>query len=503
MVRNLKLTLLCGLLALAVAALLPGRIAVAQAPEGDPLARFSPALLPDFAGDMDAHADAPRYTIEMTLALDSSGATLDGRQQVRYTNRTPHTLERIVFRLYPNLESYGGEMTVSRVTAAGAAAPADLDATGTVLSVPLAAPLAPGERATLTLDYALRVQAGHARLYKQFSYLDDVLALPNAYPVLSVYEPGDGWWEVADHTQGDAVYSETAFFEVTLRAPEDLIVAASGTEISVSAAGEGLLEHRYVAPLMRDFTIVAAPHFVTRTGTVEGVTITLYYDPGRPNAEVNATAGLRAAQAAVHLFNSLFGAYPFAELDIVQTPTTAGGIEYPGLIVIGADAWDENGDRFIFVLVHEVAHQWWYSLVGNDQTLDPWMDEALAQYATALFIGAHEGGPSYSAAINSYETQYLRYLQLAVDLDQPIGLPASDYEGNGYFYIVYQKGPLFFDALAQTYGLEATLDALRDYFAAYRYEIAEPVDMLHSFEASLDADLDAIFEDWVGEFPVG
>ena len=120
-----------------------------------------------------------------------------------------------------------------------------------------------------------------------------------------------------------------------------------------------------------------------------------------------------------------------------------------------------------------------------------------------LFIGAHEGGPSYSAAINSYETQYLRYLQLAVDLDQPIGLPASDYEGNGYFYIVYQKGPLFFDALAQTYGLEATLDALRDYFAAYRYEIAEPVDMLLSFEESLGADLDAIFEDWVGEFPVG
>ena len=350
MVRNLKLTLLCGLLALAVAALLPGRIAVAQAPEGDPLARFSPALLPDFAGDMDAHADAPRYTIEMTLALDSSGATLDGRQQVRYTNRTPHTLERIVFRLYPNLESYGGEMTVLRVSVDGAAAPADLDATGTVLSVPLAAPLAPGERATLTLDYALRVQAGHARLYKQFSYLDDVLALPNAYPVLSVYEPGDGWWEVADHTQGDAVYSETAFFEVTLRAPEDLIVAASGTEISVSAAGEGLLEHRYVAPLMRDFTIVAAPHFVTRTGTVEGVTITLYYDPARPNAEVNATAGLRAAQAAVHLFNSLFGAYPFAELDIVQTPTTAGGIEYPGLIVIGADAWDENGDRSFLCL---------------------------------------------------------------------------------------------------------------------------------------------------------
>ena len=71
------------------------------------------------------------------------------------------------------------------------------------------------------------------------------------------------------------------------------------------------------------------------------------------------------------------------------------------------------------------------------------MDEALAQFATALFIGALEGGPSYSAAINSYEAQYARYLQLAEDLDQPIGLPVSDYTGTAYFSIVYQKGPLF------------------------------------------------------------
>ncbi|NLE53276.1 MAG: M1 family metallopeptidase [Chloroflexi bacterium] len=504
MVRKRKYPFVGVLLALIVAtALLPGGSVAAQMSEDDPLSGFAPALLPDYVSDMDAHADAPRYTIDITLALDHEGATISGEQQVIYTNRSPHALDRIVFRLYPNLVSYGGAMVVARVLVDGAPAAPDLDETGTVLSVPLASPLAPGERVTLALNYEIRVRAGVARLYKQFSYLDNVLALPNAYPVLSVYEAGDGWWVVADHTQGDAVYSESAFFEVTLRAPEDLIVVASGTEVSVRTGEDGLLVHEYVAPLMRDFAIMAAPHYVTQTGTVDGVAITLYYDPARPDAEAIAAGGLRAAQAAVGLFNSLFGAYPFAELDIVQTPTSAGGIEYPGLIVIGDDAWDENADRFIFVLVHEIAHQWWYSLVGNDQTLDPWMDEALAQFATALFIGALEGGPSYSAAINSYEAQYARYLQLAEDLDQPIGLPVSDYTGTAYFSIVYQKGPLFFDALAETYGGAAVLDALQDYFAAYRYDIAEPVDMLLSFEQSLDADLHAIFEEWVGDFPVG
>jgi len=43
--------------------------------------------------------------------------------------------------------------------------------------------------------------------------------------------------------------------------------------------------------------------------------------------------------------------------------------------------------------------------------------------------------------------------------------------------------------------------ALRDYFAAYRYEVVEPADLLDSFERSLGRDLDDIFRNWVGEFP--
>ncbi len=73
------------------------------------------------------------------------------------------------------------------------------------------------------------------------AYLDGVLALPNAYPVLSVYEPGSGWWQVTDHPQGDAVYSETAFYAVSVTAPSDLILAASGSEVDLSANDDGTL----------------------------------------------------------------------------------------------------------------------------------------------------------------------------------------------------------------------------------------------------------------------
>jgi aminopeptidase N len=48
------------------------------------------------------------------------------------------------------------------------------------------------------------------------------------------------------------------------------------------------------------------------------------------------------------------------------------GMEYPELIfsIPAAD-----------VITHEVAHQWWYGLVGNNQYLEPWLDEAFASYS--------------------------------------------------------------------------------------------------------------------------
>jgi len=223
-------------LALCVSLAAGAACARAQTPDpAEDLAAFAPALLPAFAGDMAAHASAPRYTIDLALTLGAGEAALDGHQQVHYTNRTPGPLDEIVFRLYPNLRSYGGEMVVTRVTVDGAAVAPDLDPSRTVLSVPLPQPLAPGADTTLALDFEVRVPAGQISLYGQFSYIDGVLALPNAYPVLSVYEPSAGWWDVTAHPQGDAVYSETAFYEVTLGAPENLIIAASGTEIEVRA----------------------------------------------------------------------------------------------------------------------------------------------------------------------------------------------------------------------------------------------------------------------------
>lgn len=461
-------------------------------------APYRPAMLPGYAGDMARFADAPRYALDLTLEVSADRVVVEGQQTVIYTNRAAVPLPDIVFRLYPNLESYGGTMTVSRAAVDGAPVVPGLDATRSVLTLALAQPLAPGAQVTIELAFTAAVTRDVARLYAQFSYLDGVLALPNLYPLLSVYTPGQGWWQTTDQPQGDAVFSETSFYQVAITAPERLILAASGSRSSLADNGDGTLTHSYVAPLMREFALFASEDYVTYTGEQDGVTINLYFDPEDQEA---ARAGLRMTKDAVRVFNAVYGGYPFAELDVIQTPTTAGGIEYPGVFVVTADIWVPDDSYFEWVIVHEAAHQWFYSLVGSDQTRHPWMDEALAQYSVALYIRDLEGPDAYAGAVEFFREQYEFWLD--EHEDQPIGGPVIAYPEQAYFYMVYQKGPLLYAALADHYGVDRVAQMLHDYFTAYRYAIAQPDDMLASYEASLGDDLDAVFAEWVGEFPVG
>jgi hypothetical protein len=95
----------------------------------------------------------------------------------------------------------------------------------------------------------------------------------------------------------------------------------------------------------------------------------------------------QAVAAAVRddlvMLSRRFGPYPWPALHVAVMPDqTAVGIEYPTMIFLGA------GTAGVLT-THEVAHQWFYSLVGNDQARDPVLDEGLATYAMGRpFAGA-------------------------------------------------------------------------------------------------------------------
>jgi aminopeptidase N len=219
-----------------------------------------------------------------------------------------------------------------------------------------------------------------------------------------------------------------------------------------------------------------------------GVTLRVY---APDNLAAGALAALGYAERALEEFGARYAPYPYAEMEIVATPTLALGIEYPGVVAIADRILTPEDTRLEATVVHEIAHQWFYNLVGNDQLDHPWLDEALAQFATLQYFEHRPGG---AEAFRGYlESRWER-----VDLAEiPVGLPVASYGAQEYGAIVYGRGPLFFEALRNEIGTTAFDQFIRQYVSAYAWGIATPEGLQETAEYSCECELEALFGAWI------
>ena len=247
---------------------------------------------------------------------------------------------------------------------------------------------------------------------------------------------------------------------------------------------------------MRDFMLAMSADYEVVTQTVEDVTVRSFYLPGD---QAGGEHGLKVAADALRVYSRRFGAYPFAELDVVESGTRAGGIEYPGLVVIAESLYGQAGEGsyFDFVVAHEVAHQWWYSLVGNDQVNHPWLDESLTGYSTILYYQDVLGRSVADQVLaQSFEAPYQRLVQ--EKRDQKVDQPVAAFTRDDYSAVVYRKGPLFFHALRQAIGDDKFDAFLKAYFRQNRYDIATAERMLVAAESVADrATVRSLFGRWI------
>lgn len=455
----------------------------AEAPPPAPPLPEDP-LRAEFVSDPDALLDATRYEVELTI--DPEAAQVTGEAEIEYTNTEQTALADLYLRLFPNTPGYGGQMTVTNLYVDGQPITPVAELDGSALRVPLRPALEPGRMLTLGMDFTVTVPTDDSAGYAQFAILDGIVALPEVIPLVPVYDD-EGWNVEIAPDYGDAVYSDISSYAVQIVAPPGWTLIASGT---CSEPQSGTWDCS--APLMRDMAIVLGREYQRAGQVVDGVLINSYHYPG------DAPGGsevLRLATDAVRVFSELFGPYPYTELDLVETPTLAGGIEYPGLVVL-TDRLYGRSNRLEWLVAHEVSHQWWYGLVGSDQVDDPWLDEALAQYSTLLYF-EHVYDPLTADAVarQYFADAYLELIETGDDM--PVGLPVASYPRALYSPVVYQKGPLYFDALREEVGDEVFFAILQAYCREHRYGIATPESFLSVVEAVSGDAHTALFEEWI------
>jgi aminopeptidase N len=169
-------------------------------------------------------------------------------------------------------------------------------------------------------------------------------------------------------------------------------------------------------------------------------------------------------------------------------------------VLIGASLYDNPQDpAFIVTITHEAAHQWWYNLVGNDVFLEPWLDEGLTTYTSAVFLQDTYGQDAYAGLVEYWSQRYARLVQDGYD--EQVARPLEYFEqlGNPSVYggVVYTKCALFFKALREEVGDKVFFGVLRQYFSENKYQIATGEDLLDLFERQAGRDLDALYQEWL------
>jgi hypothetical protein len=464
----------------------------APPPAWEDASTYRVAMVASAADDVKIIEKPTYYQIQARLDLTEAIPRIHAVQTTRYTNKARVPLDAIYFRLFPNKPSYGSELTFHTVRVADKTAELDYQAERTAVGVLLADPLEPGQAITVEMKYDVTLPVANTRGYGTFNYQDGVFLLSNFYAMVAVYDP-DGWNLALAPDYGDPVYAETSFYDVEFTAPQGMTVVASGSTTAKRDNGDGTTTWTLLSGPMRDMMLVVSDRFESSSYAVGYVRVNSYYLPQDKQAGETVLGycrdGLRAYQQS-------FGPYPFAEFDVVEAPIYAGGMEYPGLIMVANRHYAVGGEYLEFVTAHEVAHQWWYSLVGNDQVMVPWLDESLTNFSTVYYFEYVYGSDRAGMVFQTYvASQYYRAKEEG--RDGIVNQPVEAFSPEQYGVIVYGKGAVFFYELRSKLGDGPFLDVLRAYLQDREYKLATPDDFLRVADQVSGQELDDFYAQWI------
>lgn len=434
-----------------------------------------------------------RTVYHLRLEIGEPVTEIAARARIRFTNREQETIEQIPFFLYPNLTP--GGLEVHTLSVDGVAVDPELRDRGSRLLAHLPAALEPGQSVEFVIEYDLFLPVTDEGEYGGFGYVGGVLSLAYCYPMIPAFA---GWNHPLPVPYGDFIFNEVSFYLVQVSMPDELILAAPGIELGARQA-DGRREVIYAMGPSRDLYLALSEEFVIETERIGQTEVRSFAgkDAGAASQRVLSTA-----VAALRSFGDRFGAYPYTTLTLVSVPFAAFGLEFPGIIINARRLYDLSqsyGGVPSPVLLesttaHEVAHQWFYSSVGNDQLLEPWLDEALTQYASWLYYKDRYGQSAAQGFFRSLEDRWNRVGRAEI----PIGRPVHAYTPKEYGAIVYGRGPLFIDALAEHLGEEVFNNFLREYTRTFEWDIVDSGEFEAAAEAACNCRLDELFDRWVG-----
>ncbi len=485
----------------------------------------------------------------ITARLDEHKDAADGTLDLVYWNNSPDTLHHVFFHLYQNAYNAGSYAdlmenghatandtvqrgtTVQDLSVDGASLRTELD--NTVLKAWLNEPLPPGGKVRFTCTFRTHWASDIYRRMKLFNawgfkHYDGV----HWYPRIAVYDRKMGW-DTQQHL-GNEFYGDFGTYDVELDMPNDMVVEATGWLQNPSEVMPADLRQRldlanfkdkpwnerpsvvtpydstvrkvwrYHAENVHDFAFTADPTY--RIGEAQWNGIKCVAIAQEPHASGWQNAADYCAKV-VRVHSEQIGLYAYPKMVVADA---RDGMEYPMLTLDGGREPDYRG-----LFMHEVGHNWFFGMVGNNETYRAMLDEGFTQFLTSWGL-EHVDGDTLVAERpkGAYRQRYTKpelvresevyygYMRDAVrDELPPINTQSDEFahvegRGGGYGHVYYKTATMLYN-LQYVLGDPLFSAAMQHYFD--QWKICHPYveDFRNSIIQFTGVDLNWFFDQWI------
>jgi len=481
----------------------------------------------------------------ITVTLDTATHAIEGKEWLTYYNESSGALKEVYFHLYWNAFQPGsfmeqhmrqtgtnvladaiaalkpdeiGSVKIGSVLYNGTAIPFEI--TGTIMRVSLPQPVATGVPAEFEITFVSHVP----RFIRRAGYMstDSVeYSIAQWYPKMCAYDE-HGWHN--DQYLGREFYGEYGRFNVNITAPRDYVIGATGMMSQARSAGCGyellndtLLmnpasdvlydEHgkradtlptriwKFEAQDVHDFAWAADRQFVHEITHIGKMTLHLLYKKKSANEWKFADSD---AVKILQYYGSQYGKYPYSQFTVVEAGDL--GMEYPQIVFL-------RGVPAVATLAHEIAHQWFYGLLGSNETAEAWLDEGFTTYASGQAMKALFKTPPpprnwlqiiLAPPDNPYPDQSLFCLGLAVTgMDEPVLQHSDAFRENATYNEVYDKTRIILTMLQYTVGDSVFKKILSEYTRQMWLKHPTTEDFIRISEEVSGMQLRWFFHEWL------
>ncbi|WP_330502008.1 M1 family metallopeptidase [Peribacillus frigoritolerans] len=339
------------------------------------------------------------------------------------------------------------------------------------LTVPLNEKLEPNQNVVVDIKYDFTLpEKGYRFTQNENNYF-----LAQWYPMIATYR-NHKWNKEAYRLKGESYHTSFSDFKIQYKLPKDLTLISSGDNDGYPSKRTGVLEGDNIKEFY--ISLLKEPNVIQKkTGDI---TIRVFGVDERKELHKEIS---EMASEAMNYFQDTFGPYPHKQLDIILDEK---GMEYPGVVTAGSNYNRlESPEHLKRIVVHEIAHQWFYGVISNDPYHDAWLDEGITDLATLLFY-ANQGNDI------SFDEELFKEFTL------PVNLPLDKYSSNDQSNYIYGKSSTMLWKIFQENGGELKAeDFLKNYYEHYQYIEVDTQEFVRFLKYYLNLKDDDYFKDWI------